>query len=162
MPLNHKLRKFTAGYKLSRSQEKINHLMYMDDIKIFAKMKKNWKLWRPDSIINHKKREFAKLSTLMSRLTTEYVKLKNVKRGISTSTLQLKTLWNMKVKIIPIVIGSFGTVTKGFLKGLEDLEVGERVETIQTALLRTAKILSRVLETWGDLLSLKTQWKTIS
>ena len=28
----------------------------------------------------------------------------------------------MKVTIIPIVIGAFGTVTKGFLKGLEDLE----------------------------------------
>ena len=27
MPLNHLLRKFTDGYKLSRSQEKINHLM---------------------------------------------------------------------------------------------------------------------------------------
>ena len=37
MPLNHKLRKCTAGYKLSRSQEKTNHLMYMDDIKLFAK-----------------------------------------------------------------------------------------------------------------------------
>ena len=44
MPLNHILRKCAAGYKLSRSQEKINHLMYMDDIKLFAKMKKNWKL----------------------------------------------------------------------------------------------------------------------
>ena len=37
MPLNHILRKCAAGYKLSRSQEKINHLMYMDDIKLFAK-----------------------------------------------------------------------------------------------------------------------------
>ena len=39
MPLNHILRKCTAGYKLSRSQEKVNHLMYMD-IKLFAKNKK--------------------------------------------------------------------------------------------------------------------------
>ena len=40
------------------------------------------------------------------------------------------------------------------------MEVGGRVETIQTtALLRTARILRRVLETWGDLLSLKLQWK---
>ncbi len=54
----------------------------------------------------------------------------------------------MKVTIIPIVIGAFGTVTKGLLKGLEDLEVGGRVETIQaTALLKTARILRRVLET---------------
>ena len=40
MPLNHILRKWTAGYKLNRSQEKINHLMYMVDIKLFAKNKK--------------------------------------------------------------------------------------------------------------------------
>ena len=59
-----------------------------------------------------------------------------------------KKLRNMKGTIIPIVIGAFGTVTKGLLKGLEDLEVGGRVETIQTtALLRTARILRRVLET---------------
>ena len=38
----------------------------------------------------------------------------------------------MKVTIVPIVIGALGTVTKGLLKGLEDLEVGGRVETIQT------------------------------
>ena len=69
----------------------------------------------------------------------------------------------MKVTIIPIVIGAFGTVNKGLLKGLEDLKVGGRVETIQTtALLRTARILRRVLMTWGDLLSLNLQWKTIS
>ena len=37
MTLNHLLRKSTVGYKLSRSQEKINHLMYMDDIKLFAR-----------------------------------------------------------------------------------------------------------------------------
>ena len=63
----------------------------------------------------------------------------------------------MRVTIVPIGI------TKGLLKGLEDLEVGGRVETIQTkALLRTARILTRVLETWGVLLSFKLQWKTIS
>ena len=70
----------------------------------------------------------------------------------------MKKLWNMQVTIIPIVIGAFGTVTKGLLNGLEDLEVGERVGTIQaTASLRTARILRRVLETSGDLLSLKLQ-----
>ena len=67
-----------------------------------------------------------------------------------------KKLWNMKVTIIAIMIGAFGTVTKGLLKGLEDLEITGRVGTIQiTTLLRTARILRRVLETWGDLLSLK-------
>ena len=82
---------------------------------------------------------------------------------------ELKKLRNMKVTIVPIekavehVIGAFGTLTKGLLKGLEDFEVGRRVETIQmTALLRTGRILRRVRETWGDLLSLKLHWKTIS
>ena len=61
---------------------------------------------------------------------------------------ELEKIWNMKVTIIPIVIGTFGTITKGLLKGLEDLEVGGQMETIQiTALLRTARILKRVLET---------------
>ena len=50
--------------------------------------------------------------------------------------------------VLPIVIGAFGTLTKGLLKGLEDLEVDGRVETIQTiAPLKTARILRRVLET---------------
>ena len=39
MPLNHILKKCTGGYKLHKSQEKINHLMNMDDIKLFAKNK---------------------------------------------------------------------------------------------------------------------------
>ena len=69
----------------------------------------------------------------------------------------------MKVTIIPIVIGAFGTVTKGLLKGLNDLEGGGRVETFQTtALLRMARILKRVMVTWKDLLSLKLQGKPIS
>ena len=39
---------------------------------------------------------------------------------------KLKTttkLWNMNRTNIPVVIGVFGTVTKGLLKGLEDLEI---------------------------------------
>ena len=48
---------------------------------------------------------------------------------------QLKKLWNMKVTIIPIVIGVFSTVTKGSLKELDELEVGGRMETIETTAL---------------------------
>ena len=54
----------------------------------------------------------------------------------------------MKVTIIPIVIGAFGTVNKGLLKGLEDLEIRGQEETIKTTtLLKTARILRRVLKT---------------
>ena len=43
---------------------------------------------------------------------------------------ELKKLWNMKVTIIPIVIGAFFSVSKGLLKGLEELEVWGQGETI--------------------------------
>ena len=38
----------------------------------------------------------------------------------------------MKVTFIPIIIKALDTVTKGLIKGLEDLEITERVEIIQT------------------------------
>ena len=81
-------------------------------------------------------------------------------KEISTLTLleNWKKIRNMKVTIVPIVIGAFGTVSKWLLKGLEDLEIGGWVETTQTtALLKTARILRRVLETWWNLLSLNLQ-----
>ena len=37
MPLDHILRKCTEGYEPTKSQEKINHLMYIDGIQLFAK-----------------------------------------------------------------------------------------------------------------------------
>ena len=73
---------------------------------------------------------------------------------------ELKKLWNMKVTFLPIMIGALGTANEGLLKGLDDLEIRGQVET--TTLLRTARILRRILGTWVDLLSFKLQWKTIS
>ena len=76
---------------------------------------------------------------------------------------ELNKPWNMKVTIIAIVICALGTVTEGLFKGLEELEIRGRVVIMQTtALLKSTRILRRVLETWGDLLSLKLQWNTIS
>ena len=78
----------------------------------------------------------------------------------------LKKQWNMKVMVVPIVIGTLGTVTKGLVKGLEDLEIRGledleirgQMEAIQTTeLLRSTR---RVEETWENL-SLKLHWKTI-
>ena len=74
------------------------------------------------------------------------VKLKESKKKDKYVHLaqELKKLWNMKVKVIPLVIG---TVTRGLVQGLVDLEIRGQEETIQTtALLRSARIL-RILET---------------
>ena len=41
------------------------------------------------------------------------------------------------------------------------MEISRRIETIKTtALLRSARILRKILETWGDLLSLWLRWRT--
>ena len=46
----------------------------------------------------------------------------------------MKKLRNIKVTFVPIVIGALGTVTKELIKGQEDLEIREHMETIQTFL----------------------------
>ena len=105
---------------------------------------------RPDLIIINKKKKRTCKIVDFAVPADHRIKLKECEKKDKYVDLawELKKLWNMQVTIIPIVIGAFGTVTKGLLKGLEDLEVGGRVETIQTtALLRTARILRRVLET---------------
>ena len=52
---------------------------------------------------------------------------------------ELEKPWNMNVTVIPTVVGTLGTGIKDLVKGLEDLEIRGRVETIQTtALLRSA------------------------
>ena len=62
----------------------------------------------------------------------------------------------MKETVIPVVISFLGTVTMRFLMGLEDLEIKRGEDTILTiALLRSTRILRRVLGTRGDLLTLK-------
>ena len=53
----------------------------------------------------------------------------------------------MKRMMMPIIIGALETILKGFVRGLEELEIGGCVETtLTTALTISAGILRRVLE----------------
>ena len=71
---------------------------------------------------------------------------------------ELIKLWYMKVTVMPIVSGTLGTVTKGLVQGLGDLEIRRRVESIQTAaFIRSARILRGFLEASEKLLSLRLQ-----
>ena len=88
---------------------------------------------RPDLIIINKKKRTCKIVDFA--VPADYrIKLKECENKNKYLDLarELKNLWNMQLTIIPIVISAFGTVTKRLLKGLEDLEVGRQVETIQT------------------------------
>ena len=66
----------------------------------------------------------------------------------------------MKLTIVPIVIGDFGTITKGLFKGQEDLEDGGRVRDCSNDSI--AEYSQNPEMSPGDLLSLKLQRKTIS
>ena len=86
---------------------------------------------RPDLIIINKRKSICKIVDLAvpadQRINLKESEKKNKYLDLAR---ELKKLWNMKVTIVPIVIGALGTVTKELLKGLEDLEAGGRVETI--------------------------------
>ena len=56
-PLNYILRKFTVGYKLSWSQQKISQLICMDDIKLFAQNKSELKTLIQTLTMYRKKKE---------------------------------------------------------------------------------------------------------
>ena len=60
---------------------------------------------------------------------------------------ELQKIWNVKVKIIPLVVGSLGAIPKQFGNRLK--QIGITVATIQvekTVLLGTARIFRKVLE----------------
>ena len=79
-------------------------------------------------------------------MNSEHYKKKSEKRDKCQDLAS--ELRNMKMTLIPIVTGVFGTVIKGLVQRFEDLEIKGRVETIQTtALSKLARILRRVLET---------------
>ena len=72
---------------------------------------------------NQQKRELVKLWTLLSRLTKNW--------NWPWPSSGIEKLWNMKVTLIPIVIGTLATATKWLLKELEDLEIRGQVEPSQ-------------------------------
>ena len=108
---------------------------------------------RPELIIINKKENLQNSepccpSGPQGKIERKQKKKKKKKDMFLDPARKFKKLCNMKVTIIPIVIGALGTVTKGLIKGLEDLEIKRRVEIIKsTALMRTARIPKRVLKT---------------
>ena len=107
--------------------------------------------WPVIIIINNKKKRTCRIVDI-AVLVDHRVKLKENEKKFKHLDLAReleKKLWNMKVKVILVVIGALGTVIKGLVQGLEELGIRGRVKTIQaTALLRSARLLRRVPETW--------------
>ena len=60
---------------------------------------------------------------------------------------ELNKTWNVKVKIIPLVVGSLGAIPKHFSKRLKQIGITVGTTQVQkTVLLVTSRILRKVLE----------------
>jgi hypothetical protein len=55
-------------------------------------------------------------------------------------------MWNIKTKVIPVIIGATGTISKSFRKYVSNIQGNHVVKELQkTAILGTAHILWKVL-----------------
>ena len=60
---------------------------------------------------------------------------------------ELQMIWNVRVKIIPLVVGSLGAIPKQFSKRLEENSITAEIRQVQqSVLLETTRILRKVLE----------------
>jgi len=61
-------------------------------------------------------------------------------------TIEIQHMWNVKTKVIPVIIGATGTMSKSFRKYLSKIPGKHEVKELQkTAILGTAHILRKVL-----------------
>ena len=61
-------------------------------------------------------------------------------------TIEIQHMWNVKTKMIPVIIGATGTISKTFRKHVSNIAGKLKVKELQkTAILGTAHILRKVL-----------------
>jgi len=61
-------------------------------------------------------------------------------------TIEIQRMWNVRTKVIPVIIGATGTISKSFRKYESNIPGNHEVKEIQkTAILVTAFILRKVL-----------------
>jgi hypothetical protein len=61
-------------------------------------------------------------------------------------TIEIQRLWNVKTKVIPVIIGATGTISKSFRKYVSNIPRKHEVKELQkTAILGTVHILRKVL-----------------
>ena len=62
-------------------------------------------------------------------------------------TIEIQRMWNVKTKVMPVIIGATGTVSKSFRKYVSNIPGNHEVKELQkTAILGTAHILRKVLK----------------
>jgi hypothetical protein len=60
--------------------------------------------------------------------------------------IEIEHMWNVKARVIPVIIGATGTILKSFRKFMSTIPGNHEVRELQkTAILGTARILQKVL-----------------
>ena len=79
-------------------------------------------------------------SNVLQKETEKYEKCQGLAR-------EIKRIWKSRTKVVPVVVGALGSVSKKLAGHLEQIGIKNRTRTMQkSALLGTAHILSKVLE----------------
>ena len=61
-------------------------------------------------------------------------------------TIEIRRMWNVKTKVIPVIIGATGTISKSFRKYVNNIPGIHEVKELQkTAILGTVHTLRKVL-----------------
>jgi len=61
-------------------------------------------------------------------------------------TIEIQRMWNVKIKVIPVIIGATGTISKSFRKYVSNIPGNHEVKELQkAAILGTAHIIRKVL-----------------
>jgi hypothetical protein len=61
-------------------------------------------------------------------------------------TVEIQRMWNVKARVIPLIIGATGIISKSFRKYVSNVPGNHEVKELQkTAILGTAHILRKVL-----------------
>ena len=103
---------------------------------------------RPDIVIQKKKAKETIIvdiavpgdSNVRQKETKKYEKYQHLAK-------EMKRIWKSRTKVVPVVVGALGSVSKKLAGHLEQLGIKDRTRTMQkSALLGSARILRKVLE----------------
>ena len=76
---------------------------------------------------------------MIKKETEKFLKYKDL-------TIEIQHMWNVKTKVIPVITGANGTISKSFRKYVSKIPGNHEVKELQkTAILGTAHILRKVL-----------------
>ena len=76
---------------------------------------------------------------MIKKETEKIVKYENL-------TIEIQRMWNVYTKVIPVIIGATGTISKSLIKYVSNIPGKHEVKELQkTAILGTAHILRKVL-----------------